>query len=552
MRSEVKLTAAVNQLQVNLQTFQAAALFVENPTGSPVAIRTGGTDFPSLANANHVVPANGYLLVPCQGTTFAFAFTDAVSVLSTALSNLLTSATITLFDATEALPNFGSATFLSLSLSDLSNGIVGVAGGSTSSVFDLGSWGGAILYLLATGASGQGIVTAQVSSDQQQWRTLGEWAFWPGLPATINVPRSVRYLRFVFAATAIPGEPAIAYAYSVRATLSEIFDLQFSALAGTIFTKAYNLAGLGEANWTFATRGLPAMSVGVKNTVGVSSQGELIVETANAATGPWRTVAFREQSIGPGGLYDSINRTYANLDVFTRVRMLSTNLVAIQGSVYVGILPGPDLAATLQLILAALGDPGAGVNVGQSIYHLLALINLSTDTLETLITASNVQLTAINANTDTLEALIASTNTALSAINTLITAMSAKFLQQATGSFYGSQFTCPAGTNNVFVNTGVDLPANCTIQDIQLSYNVTLFPLLSIACKVQLWLGTAGAPATPIFIFQGSQVPVDSGNTFQFTGPVNTGFFVPSGVTRLWVLSDQTPCTIQPDIAYRV
>lgn len=516
MRQEIRLTASQPQLQVNLQSFNAAAVFIENPTGSPVAMRAGGTDYPTLTNANHVIPANGYLLVPVDGTTFAFAFTDTPSVTSAALSNLLTAATITLFDAKESLPNFGSATFLSLSLSDLSGGIVGATGATTSAVYDLGSWGGAILYFFATASSGQGVINAQVSSDQTTWRSIGEWAFWPGLPATINVPRSVRYLRFLIAPTVIPGEPAIDYAYAVRATLSEIFDLEFSALSGTVFTKPYAIAALGEANWTFATRGLPAISVGVKNTTGIASQGELIVETANGATGPWRVVAFREQSITPGGFYDSIQRTYANLDLFTRVRMLSTNLVAIAGTVYVGILPGPDLSAPLQQIFAALGDPGEGVNVNQSIYH---------------------ELDTIRQQTDTLEALIAATNTKL---DTIISNMN-KAVSNSTMNF-------TITTAGVWQNIGPFLVPGQYIKSLQVNYQMQ--GPLTVPITFNFGIGTAGAVGASIF-GQSGTYPEGIGPWANFDGPNAGGFLIPPGFTNVWALCTSAGSSFQMNMITR-
>lgn len=384
MRAAYTLTATSATQVVQLQNFQAAKIFVENPTGSVILIRSGGNDVPTTVTANHRVPAGSFQLVPASGTQFALAFDDPTSVSSPGRSNLMPVATVWFLSAEEPDPSFGSAGFQTLSLSPLTSGFVAYSGAVNSQTFDLGPWGGALVAVAPSAGSGQATVTVQNSDDGTTWRTQEFLALWPGITTTIQVARLARYLRVSLAATTIVGEPAIAGSYSVRATLAEVTQTTWTAGTGSI-SKAYNVPNLSTRSFQFVTVGLDAVGLRLNNTSGNLAQ--MVWYTSPDLT-TWSLVAFREQSVA--GFYNSIYRSVGQLDTYLRVDILEIgNTGPVVGTLALFIQPEPDLTAPLQQIYGALGDPGQPTNANQSIYHNLVTMRTTLATQATLATRAS-------------------------------------------------------------------------------------------------------------------------------------------------------------------
>lgn len=433
MFREVRLTAAQPRLTVNLD-FQAAAIVVANFTASPVYIRTGAPDIPDVTNANILIPAGTAESMPTLGRDFGLSIGNTTILPGTAtLSGLFDTVVVTFLDASEKVPAFGSVNFLSLSLSDLTNGFLNVvAPNTTTAAFDLSPWGGAVLYLLPTAGSGQGVIQVQVTDSLTgTWRDLATYAFWPNVPVVLTLPRVTRYMRFIFNSTTIPGEPVIAGIYSVRASLAEIFAESYQAVGASI-TKTYAIAALGTQSYVFATPGLPAISIGLNRATGTDA--ELIVSVSQSPAGPWRAVTIREQNMG-SGLGISMFRSVGGLDQYMQVSLLETSNVPMTGTLTMQVPPVTDLSGVLNNILNALGDvTSPTVNVGQNIYYVLknmdtklSTVNTNLGTVITSLSSINTQLgvanaslTNINAGIGTTNGILTTTNTSLGTINTSI------------------------------------------------------------------------------------------------------------------------------------
>ena len=545
MKSTERLTPNKTSVVINLNNFRAAMLYVQNPTGSAVLVRAGGTDVPSLASADYRVPANGFLLVAVDGTNFAATFADQLAVTAPATSNLQTVATIELLDADEKPPAFGSANFQSLSLSDLLP-LTAFSGVTTSTVFDLGAWGGAVVFVAPGSGSGQGVITVDVSaSPTGSFTTLGTWSFWPSIPATIMIPRtSARYMRVTLNATAIPGEPAISGSYGVRATLTELFDKGYLP-SGASITKSYSLAPLGSVSYTLVTAGLPAVSIGLNNATG--SNGELILEASSSATGPWRLVSFREQSLA--GFYNSIYRTVGNLDLFLRVSVLELSNVPMTGTVAFSIPEAPDENGILQSVYAALGDVGQPVNVGQSIYHLLARIDATATNINAGISTSNVILAAINTGLATTNSLLTTANSLANTANTSLSSIDTDTTSLATALVRGESPTCfsaAIAAAGAWTNMGAFLVPGWYITHAL----ATHVPFGPSAIGSTLFLATGGAafPVNVIYAQFAGESPAGSsmytGQVYDYFSPRSAGFLIPVGHTNLWGLASAAAGTM--------
>lgn len=355
MKATYRLTPSVTSLPVSLNNFRAAAAFVENPTGSALLLRAGGNDIPSLTNADHRVPAGGYLLVPVDGANFGIGLADPSAVTSSATSNLLTTATVTFLSVDEQLPQFGSASFQSLSLADLvPGGVISVTGAATYGPYDIGAWGGAMISMLASSASGMGSMRVDVSANGTTWLALGTWAFWPDSPAVLTIPRIARYFRVVVAHSAIPGDPALSASLTIRATLQEVLNVRYTPSAA-LFTRAVNSPPSTFVNHIFQTIGMPSVGVGWNYTG--NDAVTLIGQVGPTPSGPWRYATLREQKLF--GIQSSFSRVITNPDQYVRIRLFGSGAGNMTGTLYLSVPSVDDLATPLDNIFQALGDTGS-------------------------------------------------------------------------------------------------------------------------------------------------------------------------------------------------
>jgi hypothetical protein len=598
-RYAIRLNASQSYASVDLP-FHAVDVAISNPTASPVYVRIGAPDIPTSVNADLILPAAKSETFPVSGRTFGLAIGDPASIAGgvSAKSGLFSSVLVVFLSEGEQIPTYGNFDFQSLSISDLSGGVVAFANGTTQT-YDLGAWGGVIIFIAPTAGAGQGVAVVQASADNVLYYTMGTYAFWPGIPASLILPRPVRYMRITFGSSGIAGEPAAAGFFSARASLAEINQITYSP-GGLSVTQAYNIPNLGEANKIFATHGVSAIAVSVANTTG-SNGGELIIETSQFAAGPWQTVAYREQIVNPAGpaLTASIFRTFGNLGPFTRVRLLSTGTSgALVGTIYYSMVVAADLNGMLQNIYAALGDVGQPTNTNQSIYHELDHIRVDLDSIQIASTylfalanieiwthdSRNLETTHLPKLTDiynlengylpylqtisnneatylpylstylpylqTINGALSAINTAISNINTVLAANQPELptIRANTGSTNANVATLttyPAAVSLVSSTQIATFVAN--------GFNLLLTPfwqslkwLIALRCTIMspnvvagggTWYithGTGGSAAGPLY--SGIILPnvIVNTPTQIFDGPRSGGYQIPSGQTGLW------------------
>lgn len=400
--------------------FESSAIIVNNPTPSPIFVRLGAPDTPTELNADLVIPAGQSQTYPVTGFSFAATFGNATAIPSSSIarSGLYNFAIITFIDTNERLPTYGSASFLSLSISDLIP-ITSFVNQTVSTTIDLGAWGGCLIYVNPAGGSGQGVCQIQFSVDGVVWQSpVRAYAFWPGMPVIISVPRVARYCLVSLSPTTIVGEPSISGFYSVRATLSEIQQIGYSSASANI-TKAYTIPASGSQQWSFVTVGLPAISIAaVASTgTGASSAITLLVETSADNTN-WRNVTARQQAMSIG---TTLYRALGSIDNFMRVTIFEVGGAQQNGTLNLSLPPTPDTGAILNTIQQSLGDRNAPSNTNQDIYHeldtmrtwldniynialnsidgrLLAIYNLENANLPGMLSALNNLYTVTNNN----------------------------------------------------------------------------------------------------------------------------------------------------------
>lgn len=393
------LNAAQPVMPVDLD-FPAVAVAIQNPTSSPVYLRIGAPDTPTETNADVVIPAATALTLPVQGYSFALALGDTSLIVqagSASLSGLFSNCEVKFLGAGELIPAYGEYSFLSLSIADLTPTPLTFAHPNTTSpTFDLLPWGGAVVYALPSSGTGQGVVSVQASADQSTWFNVVRLAFWPNVPLTINVPKVARYMRLVFNATAIVGEPNIGGLYTVRASLSEINQVTYSSASGTI-SYGFNVPSLGSQSFYFNTTGLKG--VAIRAVFSSGSRAQLIWYTA-PSLGNWGLVAYREQSVA--GFYNSIFRSIGNLDSFLRVDILDIAGGGVNGTITLTVQEAPDLTGMLQNLHSDLGDIGQPVNANQSIFHVLDTSRLSLASIQSSNTAIQGSVSSIDSKLSTL------------------------------------------------------------------------------------------------------------------------------------------------------
>lgn len=528
-RKQFRLNAANTAFPIDLD-FMASHIAIDNPTASPVFVRIGAPDTPTEVNADIYVAAGASKSYPVHARSFAVAFGSASSLASPSTSGLFTTAIVTLYSEDEQLPAYGSASFLSLSISDLTSGLTAITNPTTvSTVFDIGAWGGAIIHVSLNAGSGQANVLIEISnSPSSGFRTFQILSAWPLIPVTINMPRVARYFRVTITNAAIPAQPAVAGVYSVRATLEEIVEFAYQ-VTGSILSNAYNIANLSESSYILATSGLPSVSIAVRETGGTGLYGQIIVETSTAVGGPWTFATTREQNISSGGSSSSMYRTIGTLGPFTRVRLLNNGVAgAIVGTIEFGIPTLQDLAGVLNDIYKTLGDVSQPVSVGQSLYSLLL------NWLPVLGT--------INTNTDGLETLVTSTNTILGSTNSLLASIATK-LDTIIAQPNGGALTLPLQYNvavaGAWQNIGAVLNVGWYIVSVKVNYLIGAVAM-SPTFLYQLGYGTAGA-ITGGFYGGGGIQPEGAEGVLMYVGPKSGGLLIPAGQTNLWAF-----CSIAP------
>lgn len=531
MKFDIKLSASNPTAVVNLPWGPmggAARVFISNPTGSVIAIRKGANDIPSAATADELVPGGGRLTIPVDGCAFGLALLNPTASTEggqSLLSNLVSTATVSFMTADEPPPIFGAASYQSLSLSDLTGGFVAFAGGVTQTV-DVRAWGGAILTVLPSVGTGQGVIAVNISSNGVTFAPLGVWAFWPGIPVLLTIPRVVGWIQVTLNATAIVGEPAIGGSYAIRATLSEVQQLTYLPIGNSI-TKAVAAPSVGEQANIFVTVGVPAISVGFNRTTGTRAQ--LILETSDTVAGPWRLVTYREQAVN-GSLTSSIYRSSGNLGPFTRTRLLDIFGGGVTGTLTLSMVVAPDENAMLQNIARSLGDPADGMpNVNQDIYRELA-------SLITLVTAGNASLTTyLPALTTYLPFL----STYLPFLATYLPGIALETTQSAFRSDHNLASGGVFGQINLPVPGAwvpwVTLPAGVQLICVSGAFLQSGLPVNGI---VSMAIGPAGGPSIVIHSGAYGQTTAHAPlPTVNYDGNKSRGYTIPAGAPVLWVIT---------------
>lgn len=214
-------------------TWEAQAVLVENPTGSPVYIHRGGTDQPNRYNADHTVPAAAVSLIPINGMNFAFALADPnASVTQPIIGENYRGVVITFLTADEYVPNFGTIGTNSLSQSDQLGGeqALLVTPGNTQQYgpFDIGGWGGILINMRPDTSSARGYIRV-LAHHTTTILSAGEvcrFPIWPGAPILLIVPRTLRYVWIEIAPESYEATNVTGY-ISTRTTLVEVLETEF-------------------------------------------------------------------------------------------------------------------------------------------------------------------------------------------------------------------------------------------------------------------------------------------------------------------------------------
>lgn len=515
--------------------FNASKVYIANPTGSPVYLKIGTPQAPRNANeADAIIPAGSEKTVPALGQVFAASFADSSLLTNTVAGNLGAIATIVVMSADEVTPTFGALSYQSISVSMLSNGIEAIS--PTARIYDLGPWGGAIIFLAPDGGSGQTWIDLTISQDGITWRTAQIYAMWPGVPVTVNVPRIARFLQLQFFATGIPAEPNPSGFFFVRGSLTEITQYVYKPL-GNAITKSYTLGAFGSQQWQLFAAGIPSISIADIATAGTgaSSAITLLIEGSSDRIN-WRRITFRTQAMSTGV---TLFRSIGNLDLYLRVTVFEVGGAAANGTLYISIMPESDSAYLLNSILGALGDQNAPSNTNQDIYHVLlsaltSLQGIDSDTNN--LAGMATSLTNIDTDTNnlslihtdlatTIANLITATNTLLNTISTLDSAIStntgndasntASLIARRDTQVSPGAFTFPLA--NTWYFSGTSVQANRRITHIE----VGMYNVAGAGAAIIVGIGTAGAVQ-----FQICQAAIADGLTvnFDFTARMDDGY----------------------------
>lgn len=575
MFATYQLTTNIPSVRVQNQ-FDAVAVMVSNMTASPVVLRIGSQEIPELAAADIVVPSASQGTYAVRGTLFGVGFADATlvdAIGDSVVSGLSGVCTVAFLDRNEITPQLGSVSFLSLSQSGLQP-FVAFASSALYGPYDLAPWGGLrVLVIADPGGGGQGICSIEVTDTPAgTWKTYGQWAFWPGIPLSLSIPRVARYMRVRLSGASIAGDTAISGVAAIRTSLAEISDLD--ATPGTAnFARSVTVGSLSSLSLIYVTTGLKSITARLNLSVG--TRAELVIYTSSSPAGPWSLAAFREQSVS--GFYNSIVRTIGQLDAYLRLDVLDIAGGGLTGTMSNSIQQVPDQSAYLQNIFSALGDIGQPVNVNQSIYHELDTIrsivnliesvdlsgmatvlnliknqvdNIHVDTNDmdvTQLTGINTKLNSILGTDTSILGALGSGGTLHADLATLHTDL-VKLLNALNNTESAFFITPVIVTAGVWQNAGTLLTPGQYIAAIQISWQIG--SPYSTGFSIQFGYGT-GAAVTSGFFAHGGQQPEGFSPQVSFDGPKHGGILIPAGQTNIWVQSTVAGTLINANVITR-
>jgi hypothetical protein len=328
MKAQVRLTAAQPSANVSLD-FDPVLLQLDNPTSSEVLVRVGNTDAPERSNADLIIPAAKFRTVPVVGRSFGLQLgtPSRLQAGTPALGGLSNLATALFVSAGEALPVASDYGYAALSSSDALAGLASVAAGNALGPFDLGVWGGLIVFVADTTATVQTRLRYDTSADQLIWQTAATLPLYPSSAMLLTLPRLARYARlFVDAPPGLGGVPnVIAFA---RPTLSELLSTAVQ-LTG-IPQVAVNVAGFGTQDIMLYTPNLGGLNVQFEWIV--SSTG-VQVQWFGSETGTIPPPAFWPLAVDGGADAPGLARTISPPPPYVWLHIVNGTAAPITGKV---------------------------------------------------------------------------------------------------------------------------------------------------------------------------------------------------------------------------
>jgi hypothetical protein len=532
-------------------------LVMYNNNAVPLYVRLGSPEIPNELNYDISVPPNYIMCISVNSQQFGFRLGMSVGS-----NSLITGTSVIEGMIDEAPPALGGVPIqaASLATAQLSNGFQPFSSPGFIGTFNLTNWGGLNVFLSPDAGSGQGVLFVQVSSDNITYKDYGTWAFWPGVPFTINIPRTAVWARVGVNATAIPGEPSISGQFNIRASLSEIQDYAYNTFAQPI-TKTFSLPGVSAVQYMFVTAGLPAVSVGAIATAGTGASAALqfLIE-ASADLVNWRQVTAREQRMSQG---ITLYRSVGQLDAFVRISFFQEVVgQTLNATAYFSIPTQADLAYILNTIQQSLGDTNASSNSGQDIYHELDLIrtggntgNSSLATIVTLLTGiSGFENNISGLSTTNLPFLaqlshLAAMDSFLSNISTLSANLSnlPTINTNQAGSKADLDILANAKSGVPVPRTGsFTIPVNVwTASSVPLNVGNRIISITASAYNpvgvtsngpIGVGIGTNVAMTQILYLLNPTEGTKSwSCPTIRYDGERSGGFTIPAGTTQIWI-----------------
>lgn len=535
-------------------------MYNNNPV--PLYVRLGSPEIPNELNYDISVPPNYIMAISVNSQQFGFQLGNSNAVLTQITGITVVEATID-----EQPPSLGGVPInnASLSTADFLNGFQSYVAPVTYGPFNINQWGGMIINVIPTSATGQGVIQVDVSSNGLVWLPYQTWAIWQNIPATILVPRVSQFARVTINSTAIIGEPATQGNVTIRGSLAEISDASYTP-QGTSIVKTYALAASGSQQFQFVTVGLPAVSIAAIATAGTGASAAitLLVEASSDLVN-WRQVTFRTQRMSTG---ITLYRALGKLDLFMRVTIFEVGgISAANGSVYLSIPEQADTGAILNTIQQSLGDTGAPTNANQDIYHELDSVRTGVNSVNTSVNTGSTnahndavtisgQLTAItlavgvtNTTLGTTNSTLTTINTSIGATNTLIgvtnTSLATLVASQTRTSYIviGS-FNPPIGSGTAFLSVGFLMIQGSWIQSAMFGFFALNADVGSIPPFIGAAYGTAGAAVQEFYRCNPTLVigAIGGANVVQGNGPMmgyeslrSPGLVIPANNQTLWI-----------------
>jgi hypothetical protein len=259
VRQTLQLTPTRPTGSILISRVEAKALFVANPTASPIAIRATGPDIPAISNADFLCPANSFLTIPVIGNQFGFSMISPSNVVASSLANLATTVTIIALTADEDIPTFGAAQFQNTSQAILTGTWAGFAGISTFGPFDLQAWSGALVSV--TNTAGITFRITISASDQAGTFVIGSIDLLPNATIVIEVPKITRNILVAFSQVALPGFGGL---FTVTGTVGQItrFDASPDSARADLATTAVGSVIAATAVFSNMSAGFNAIHPG--------------------------------------------------------------------------------------------------------------------------------------------------------------------------------------------------------------------------------------------------------------------------------------------------